>query len=215
NLLAQVINDAKQDIPEFETDDDLTPADLMKYGIVKIKLPKSVIINNELAAKALNETYTPYSYEGSGSNSLEYTQINYENAECEDVPTEWVPIGPIRKNEASGTASYTQSWSMAVSGTASNSFEVAMWFFVPKLQTGVTYGSSNGGSISCDIPPGGELQFQVNPNSIKITGTRERTLQIVRNYLRTKLKLGNYVQRYPKYISVGHDVETACVTDPE
>lgn len=216
-------------IKAFQDISKLTSKNLLRYGVVRISSSNSVIFNEELVEELMSPirttpttTTTPIVTKPTSkprrtpfrtASAPPFVEISYQNATFTRQPHVHTTLGKCIRNHSTQPATYIQGWSIEVGGAAN--FKVDFSTFLINLHPSLLleFGPSVGisGTISCDVPPAGSLQFALTTEQLLISGVKQRRIKLTR----FGIKPGPW-ETLPPFTTVNkRNVNIACITNPE
>ncbi|KAK6461009.1 hypothetical protein DFJ63DRAFT_214373 [Scheffersomyces coipomensis] len=205
SALVRAYNDNKN-IKTVKSYDQVSTADLYKYGIIRIEDDKSLIVSESLANQLTKSDktkghYDPerdyYSSSEKMKKSDKFVQISFENIKTKTSDNVWSSLGGCRHNRSNQKSSYKQGYSVDANAGTSGSLKWTLPLgLTPILGLEVTAGGTLSGSIGCDVGPKETLLAQIRTTSIKVSGLKQRTLKL--GYFSHYFPLTpTYLRQYP------------------
>lgn len=224
-LLLTFLEGKGDNIYEVDYFDQIEPKDLLKHGIIKVKLTKSIIANNELAEEALADNYVPKSPKARHSlfertKVTKFTEVSYSDAKFRHETTDWMGMGPCKKSENNATGGFSTGWSVNANtgGQAALSIPLLLAAFVASESFTLTSSISGtlGGGVLCDIPPYGKLQFQMMAQTTTTTDVRTREVRVIKHpWSKAIIEVDNFKELDEWTEIDNQNIQVACVTDPQ
>lgn len=224
NELYQTYFDTRNQVHEVDNFDEINPNDLLKYGVIKVKDTKSIISNQLISEEAFNPNYIPLYKADAQANDKRSTifyEHSYEDCQINREESDWTNIGECHSNERSVTQStFNQGWSISSGTGISAEIQFAQIFGIkPSFSLDISYESSSGGTLTCNVNAGKKLQFQMLAETLTISNLKQRKIELKQEQHFTRgpvvqLNVGEW-ETINSFTEVdSNTIQTACVTDP-
>lgn len=227
NILYEAYADIRNEIPSFQSHNDIDLNKLKGFGIVKVLNTNSVIILQQVLNDSLNLDYRPLLdikmkkviKQLRFKSPNEFVEFRFNESKVNTAMVDWVAIGECHLNKKSSTkTTFCKQWSISAGSGFNGQVAFASIFgFHPSVKLDLTFQASIGGTLSCDVAPGKLLQFQARVKETTIANVKWRKLRIRKNFMSQKIRLSDVTEWEDSSTNVidKDSVETACVTDPD
>lgn len=218
SLLLRTFGQMKGHVREVENFDEITPIDLLRHGVIKIRESSSVVTSEKLASAVVSKNYFPSSLIENNKQNIFY-EVSFEEIVIDKSTSEWIPLSPCHYNNIDSNTTYSQGWSVSYTGGVSSYVTFASILGItPKFQYDTSFSSSASGSLLCNVLSNKTLQFQIKIENLHVSGVKERAIVVSRDYPYTlgyfaTMKVGEWEEVNDFEVLNKKKIETACVTN--